>query len=93
MIKSIQWKAWVGLILTCFTYRFLLKYVLRDEVDLFERGNGGIVEVRNAIAHYEEDSPLFGFLRYRRRNVLIKYVPEGCSRLIQGAPKHHDSRL
>ncbi len=64
--------------------RFLLKYVARDEIDLLGRGNGGIVEVRNAIAQYEEPSPLFGFLRYRRRNVLIKYVPEECSRLIQG---------
>src|SRR5436309_2725460 len=67
--------------------RFLLKYVSRDEVDLFERGNGGIVEIRNAIAQYEEVSPLFGFLRYRRRNVHIKYVPEGCSRLVQGSFK------
>ena len=81
----------MGLILTYFTYRFLLKYISRDEVDLFERGNGGIVEIRNAVAQYEEESPLFGFLRYRRRNVLIKYVPEGCSRLIQGAPQYSKS--
>lgn len=65
-------------------FRFLLKYSSRDEVDLLGRGNGGIVEIRNAIASYEEPSPLFGFLRYRRRNVLIKYVPEDCSRLVQG---------
>jgi hypothetical protein len=71
-----------------FTYqyhRFLLKYVSRDGVELLGRGNGGIVEIRNAIAQYEEPSaPLFGFLRYRRRNVVIKYVPEECSRLVQG---------
>lgn len=43
------------------------------------------MEVRNAIASYEEPaSALFGFLRYRRRNVVIKYVPEECSRLVQG---------
>jgi hypothetical protein len=42
------------------------------------------VEIRNSIAQYEEPSPLFGFLRYRRRNVVIKYVPEECSRLVQG---------
>ncbi len=64
--------------------RFLLKYVSRDEIELLGRGNGGIVEIRNSIAKYEEESPLFGFLRYRRRNVLIKYVPETCSRLVQG---------
>jgi hypothetical protein len=64
--------------------RFLLKYATRDEVELLGRGSGGIVEIRNNIAHYQEKSPLYGFLRYRRRNVLIKYLPEDCSRLIQG---------
>ena len=64
--------------------RFLLKYATRDEIVLLGRGNAGIVEIRNAIANYEEKSPLFGFLRYRRRNVVIKYVPEDCSRLVQG---------
>lgn len=64
--------------------RFLLKYSSRDEVELLGKGNGGIVEIRNAIAAYEEPTPLFGFLRYRRRNVVIKYVPEDCSRLVQG---------
>jgi hypothetical protein len=71
-------------VLTIFFSRFLIKYVSRDEVALLGRGNGGIVEIRNSIANFEEDSPLFGFLRYRRRNVLIKYVPESCSRLVQG---------
>lgn len=66
-------------------FRFLLKYASRDEIELLGRGNGGIVEIRNNIAQYEETSPLFGFLRYRRRNVLIKYLPDDCSRLIQGA--------
>lgn len=65
--------------------RFLLKYASRDEIELLGRGSGGIVEVRTKIAEYEETSPLYGFLRYRRRNVLIKYLPEDCSRLIQGA--------
>lgn len=65
-------------------YRFLLKYISRDEVDVLAKGNGGTVDMRNNIAQYEETSPLFGLLRYRRRNVIIKYLPEGCSRLIQG---------
>ncbi|OBT62277.1 hypothetical protein VE03_08579 [Pseudogymnoascus sp. 23342-1-I1] len=68
---------------------FLLKYVTRDEVDVLGRGSGGILEIRNAIASYDEPSPLFGFLKYRRRNVLIKYVPEGCSRLIQARVTVH----
>ncbi|KAM3071887.1 hypothetical protein ACMFMG_009737 [Clarireedia jacksonii] len=68
---------------------FLLKYASRDEVELMGRGNGGIVEIRNAIGQYEEPSPLFGFLRYRRRNVVIKYVPDGCSRLVQARVTVH----
>jgi hypothetical protein len=64
--------------------RFLLKYASRDELQLLGRGTGGIAEVRNAVAQYEDASPLYGFLRYRRRNVIIKYLPEDCSRLIQG---------
>ncbi len=68
-----------------FLLRFLLKYASRDEIALLGRGSGGIVEVRNAIAHYDEASPLYGFLRYRRRNVVIKYLPEDCSRLVQGS--------
>ncbi|RFU31286.1 hypothetical protein B7463_g5062, partial [Scytalidium lignicola] len=68
---------------------FLLNYVSRDEIALLGKGNGGIVEIRNAISKYEEPSPLYGFLRYRRRNVLIKYVPEDCSRLIQARVTVH----
>lgn len=65
-------------------YRFLLKYESRDEVAVLGRGNGGIVEVRNAVAEYDETSPLYGFLKYRRRSVIIKYLPGDCSRIIQG---------
>ncbi|KAK8091874.1 hypothetical protein PG997_002235 [Apiospora hydei] len=39
--------------------------------------------MRKSIAQYEEASPLYGFLKYRRRNVIVKYQPEGCSRLVQ----------
>lgn len=51
---------------------------------LLSRGSGGVVEVRQAVAEYDETSPLYGFLRYRRRNVIVKYMPDGCSRIIQG---------
>lgn len=56
----------------------------RDEVALLERGTGGVPEVRNALDKYEETSPLYGFLQYRRRKVVLRYMPEGLSRLIQG---------
>ncbi|KAI0190155.1 hypothetical protein EV127DRAFT_430556 [Xylaria flabelliformis] len=65
-------------------HRFLLKYASRDEIDILDAGNGGISDIRSAIAKYEEPSPLYGFLRYRRRSVIIKYIPEDCSRLVQG---------
>ncbi|KAK1827938.1 hypothetical protein QBC39DRAFT_163954 [Podospora conica] len=68
---------------------FLLKYASRDELELLGRGTGGIAEVRNAVAQYEDTSPLYGFLRYRRRNVIIKYLPEDCSRLIQARATVH----
>lgn len=41
-------------------------------------------EVRSAVEGYAEKSPLYGFLQYRRRKVVLKYVPEGISRLLQG---------
>jgi len=82
--ESAQQRANCSHILT-YIGRFLLKYISRDEVELLGKGNGGIVEIRNAIAQYDEPAAaLFGFLRYRRRNVVIKYVPEECSRLVQG---------
>jgi hypothetical protein len=64
--------------------RFLLKYASRDSVVLLARGTGGVAEIRIAIDGYEEKSPLYGFLQYRRRKVVLKYVPDGTSRLLQG---------
>jgi hypothetical protein len=64
--------------------RFLLKYISRDSVELLARGKNGVHEARNAIAKYEDQSPLYGLIIYRRRKVLIKYIPEGTSRLLQG---------
>ncbi|CAK7273635.1 hypothetical protein SEPCBS57363_005750 [Sporothrix epigloea] len=68
---------------------FLIRYASRDEVGLHDRGTGGVVEFRNAIAQYEEESPLYGFLKYRRRNVIIKYLPDNCSRLVQARVTVH----
>ncbi|KAF2873815.1 hypothetical protein BDV95DRAFT_489379 [Massariosphaeria phaeospora] len=68
---------------------FLLKYATRDAVDVLTRGTGGAAEARGAVAQYEETSPLYGFLLYRRRKVLIKYVPEGTSRLLQARVAVH----
>ncbi|SLM36733.1 ADF-H/Gelsolin-like domain [Lasallia pustulata] len=62
---------------------FLLKYIARDAVDLLNAGSGGVTEVRETIEQYDEKSPLYGFVQYRRRKVLLKFVPEGTSRLLQ----------
>ena len=77
--------------------RFVLKYATRDEIELLDSGSGGLPELRKVVENYDETSPLFGFLRYRRRVVIIRYLPEGCSRLIQGSFRnpspHCDTKL
>lgn len=67
-----------------FVLRLLLKYVGRDEISLLGRGTGGVTELRGTIEGYDENSPLYGFLQYRRRKVILRYMPEGMSRLLQG---------
>ncbi|KAL9618408.1 MAG: hypothetical protein Q9160_006849 [Pyrenula sp. 1 TL-2023] len=67
----------------------LVRYSSRDAVELHGRGNGGVVEVRSTIEQYPEKSPLYGFVQYRRRRVVLKYVPEGTSRLLQARVTVH----
>ncbi|KIX08268.1 uncharacterized protein Z518_02924 [Rhinocladiella mackenziei CBS 650.93] len=62
---------------------FLLKYVNRDTVELLKKGTGGVQEVKSVIEQYEDKSPLYGLVQYRRKKVILKYVPEGTSRLLQ----------
>lgn len=69
---------------TASSHRFLLQYTSRAEVGLLKKGSGGIQEVKETVVQYVEPSPLYGFVQYRRRKVLLKYVPEGTSRLLQG---------
>ncbi|KAI4738892.1 hypothetical protein E4T50_10654 [Aureobasidium sp. EXF-12298] len=68
---------------------FLVKYISRDEVALLGSGQAGLSEARNEILQYEELSPLYGLVVYRRRKVLVKYVPEGTSRLLQARTTVH----
>lgn len=51
---------------------------------ILQKGTGGLQEARETVAKYDEQSPLYGFVQYRRRKVLLKYVPQGTSRLLQG---------
>ena len=76
--------AWTYQRLTKPDRRFLLKYASRDSVELLSRGKGGVHEARYALANYEEKSPLYGLIAYRRRKVLIKFIPEGTSRVLLG---------
>jgi hypothetical protein len=64
--------------------RLLLKYISRDEIELLGKGTAGFTEARDTIQKYDDEAPLFGLVRYRRRSILIKYTPEGTSRLAQG---------
>lgn len=64
--------------------RFFLKYETRDVVVLLGRGTGGVAEARDAVSAYQEPTPLYGFMKYRRRTVIIKYLPQDCSRLFKG---------
>lgn len=68
---------------------FLLKYTARDAVDVLTAGTGGAHEARAAVAQYPDKSPLYGLLLYRRRKVLVKYVPDGTSRLLQARVAVH----
>ena len=51
---------------------------------LLGKGSGGLAELQEAVNRYEEQSPLYGFIQYRRRKVILKYIPEGTSRMLQG---------
>jgi hypothetical protein len=64
--------------------RFLIKYVSRDEVELLAQGDNGAPEMREHLANEPDDAPLFGYIRFRRKNVLVKYIPEAASRVIKG---------
>lgn len=62
----------------------LLHYSARDAVELLGWGRGGAYNTREAILQYRETSPLYGLINYRRRKVLIRYIPDGTPELLQG---------
>lgn len=51
---------------------------------VLSRGAGGVPDVRSAIDGFEESAPLYGFVQYRRRKVVLSYLPEDLSRLVKG---------
>ncbi|KAF2148276.1 hypothetical protein K461DRAFT_59947 [Myriangium duriaei CBS 260.36] len=68
---------------------FLLKYTSRDTVELLGKGAGGVSDARTCLSSYLEASPLYGLIMFRRKRVLIKYIPEGTSRLLQARTTVH----
>ncbi|KAK8209505.1 hypothetical protein IWZ01DRAFT_321620 [Phyllosticta capitalensis] len=68
---------------------FLLKYASRDALEVLNLGVAGVNETRAALLEYEEKSPLYGLLHHRRRKLLLKYIPEGTSRLLQARVTVH----
>ncbi|KAL9119711.1 MAG: hypothetical protein Q9187_003738, partial [Circinaria calcarea] len=74
---------------------FLLRYLSRDEVHLFKEGTGGFAQAKDAVSEYEDKSPLYGLTEYKGRKVLLKYMPDGTSRLLQAIIERfpHDAIL
>ncbi|KAI5309319.1 hypothetical protein KEM55_003531, partial [Ascosphaera atra] len=60
---------------------FLLQYVARDAIALLSSGGGGPPELRSAVEEYSEVKPLFGFIHFHSRKIVLKIVPDGTSRL------------
>ena len=50
---------------------------------VLNRGAGGVPDVRNAIDVLEQSEPLYGFLQYRRRKIVLNYLPDDLSRLVK----------
>ncbi|KAJ6261901.1 hypothetical protein Dda_2700 [Drechslerella dactyloides] len=68
---------------------FLMKYETRDDIALLGKGASAVKEMRELISEQQDDSPIYGFIRYRRRNILIKLVPENTSRVLKARSQVH----
>ncbi|KAK6350084.1 hypothetical protein TWF696_006331 [Orbilia brochopaga] len=68
---------------------FLMKYETRDDIALLGKGASAVKDMRDLISKQPDDSPIYGFIRYRRRNILIKLVPENTSRVLKARSQVH----
>ncbi|EWC48165.1 hypothetical protein DRE_02269 [Drechslerella stenobrocha 248] len=68
---------------------FLMKYESRDDVGLLDKGTSAVKDMRDLISQQPDDSPIYGFIRYRRRNILIKVVPDATSRVLKARSQVH----
>src|SRR5579859_4199552 len=61
--------------------RLVLAYTSRSA--LYLKGQGiGLPDLRKHLE--EEDEVLFGFLRFRRRGIVLQYTNPDCSRVVKG---------
>ncbi|KLO79595.1 Uncharacterized protein LW93_13289 [Fusarium fujikuroi] len=72
---------------------FLLKYASRDEVELLGRGSGGVVEVRNNVAGYDETSPLYARVAVHFNAVCDRFSPYDTIFEITEAKELKDTKL
>src|SRR5271163_4696903 len=61
--------------------RLVLAYSSRSTLTLRAQGLG-LPELRKQLD--EEDEVLFGFLRFRRRGIVLQYTNPDCSRVVKG---------
>ncbi|KAF3908570.1 hypothetical protein ABW21_db0208445 [Orbilia brochopaga] len=66
-----------------------MKYETRDDIALLGKGASAVKDMRDLISEQPDDSPIYGFIRYRRRNILIKLVPENTSRVLKARSQVH----
>ena len=61
--------------------RLVLAYSSRSTLTLRAQGIG-LPELRKQLE--DEDEVLFGFLRFRRRGIVLQYTNPDCSRVVKG---------
>jgi hypothetical protein len=62
--------------------RLVLAYESRSTLTLRAQGIG-LPDLRKQLE--DEDEVLFGFLRFRRRGIVLQYTNPDCSRVVKGS--------
>ena len=64
-----------------------MAYTSRSALELRAQGVG-LPDLRKQLE--EEEEVLFGFLRFRRRGIVLQYTNPDCSRVVKGSPSTTD---
>lgn len=70
--------------------RLVLAYTSRSALCLRAQGIG-LPDLRKQLE--EEDEVLFGFLRFRRRGIVLQYTNPDCSRVVKGINPYRSQPL